>query len=56
MEDKTEWSGTATELHTCLEEVAATQLKVNLNSKAWPKAANVLSGRLKEVKTKIKGC
>jgi hypothetical protein len=53
MEDKTEWSGTATKLHICLEEAAA-ELKININSKGWPKAANVLSGRLNEVKTNLR--
>jgi hypothetical protein len=52
MEDKNEWTGTATELLTGLQE-AATELKINVNAKAWPKGANVLSGRLNEVKTSL---
>jgi hypothetical protein len=54
MEDKTEWTGTATELLAELEQVAITKLKINTNTKQWPKAANVLSGRLKEVKTNLR--
>ncbi len=53
MEDKSEWTGTATELLTGLQE-AATELKINVNAKAWPKGANVLSGRLNEVKTNLR--
>jgi len=53
MEDKNEWTGTATELLTGLQE-AATELKINVNAKAWPKGANVLSGRLNEVKTNLR--
>jgi hypothetical protein len=29
-------------------------LKINLNSKGWPKGANILSGRLDEVKTNLR--
>jgi hypothetical protein len=55
MEDKDEWIGTATELHIRLEEVAVTELKINVNNtKQWPKGANVLSGRLNEVKTNLR--
>jgi hypothetical protein len=53
MEDKNEWAGTATELLTGLQEAAA-QIKININAKAWPKGANVLSGRLNEVKTNLR--
>jgi hypothetical protein len=35
-------------------EQAATEIKINLNSKGWPKGANVLSGRLDEVKTNLR--
>jgi hypothetical protein len=55
MEDKDEWGGTATVLLTELDEVATTKLKINVASnRQWPKAANVLSGRLKEVKTNLR--
>ena len=55
MEDKNEWIGTATDLLSLLEVVATTQLKINPSAtKQWPKAANVLSGRLKEVKTNLR--
>jgi hypothetical protein len=54
MEDRTEWTGTATQLLAVLEDIAITHLKVNTNTKQWPKAANVLSGRLEEVKTNLR--
>jgi hypothetical protein len=53
MESKAEWMGTASQLLTDLEQ-AATEIKINLNSKGWPKGANVLSGRLDEVKTNLR--
>ena len=44
-----------TELLSELEEVATKELKINVVSdRQWPKAANVLSGRLKEVKTNLR--
>ncbi len=43
MQDKSEWTGTATELLSVLEAVAAEELKINVASnRQWPKAANVL--------------
>ena len=52
MEDKDEWTGTATVLLESLEQVATSELKINVSAtKQWPKAANALSGRLKEVVT-----
>jgi hypothetical protein len=55
MEDKNEWSGTATELLARLEELATSELMINVSAtKQWPKAANALSGRLKEVKTNLR--
>jgi hypothetical protein len=53
MESKPEWIGTASQLLTDLEQ-AAMDIKINLNSKGWPKGANVLSGRLDEVKTNLR--
>jgi hypothetical protein len=53
MEVKAEWMGTASQLLTDLEQ-AAIEIKINLNSKGWPKGANVLSGRLDEVKTNLR--
>ena len=47
MEDKDEWTGTATVLLESLEQVATSELKINPSAtKQWPKAANALSGRL----------
>jgi hypothetical protein len=46
MEDRQqEWEGTATDLLT-LEQIAADKLKINTNSKLWPKAPNYLTRRL----------
>jgi hypothetical protein len=42
MENRSEWIGTASELLVELEQ-AAMQIKINLNSKSWPKGANILS-------------
>jgi hypothetical protein len=53
MEAKVERLGTASQLLTDLER-AASEIKINLNSKGWPKGANVLSGRLDEVKTNLR--
>ena len=48
-----EWIGRPTELLSELE-YCAEQLKVNTRSKLWPKMANVLSRRLKEIKINLK--
>jgi hypothetical protein len=53
MEARPEWIGTASQLLADLEQAAA-EIKINLNSKGWPKGANVLSGRLDEVKTNLR--
>ncbi|MPZ06619.1 MAG: hypothetical protein GEU26_09425 [Nitrososphaeraceae archaeon] len=55
MEGKEEygWTGTTTELLTDLELVTA-ELKINTQSNSWPKAANVLSRRLNEIKTSLR--
>lgn len=47
-----EWSGTATELLAELK-TEAVGLKIDVNSKEWPKAANVLSRRLNELRTNM---
>jgi len=47
------WIGTPTELLSDLE-YCAEQLKINTHSKLWPKSANVLSRRLKEIKINLK--
>jgi hypothetical protein len=48
-----EWIGTPTGLLSDLE-YCAEQLKINTNSKSWPKMANVLSRRLKEIRINLK--
>jgi hypothetical protein len=47
------WKGTATELLSDLESVAA-ELKINTRHKPWPKAPNSLSRRINEVKTNLR--
>jgi hypothetical protein len=47
------WEGTATELLIKLEAVAD-ELKINTSHKSWPKGANTLSRRIKEVKTNLR--
>jgi 5S rRNA maturation endonuclease (ribonuclease M5) len=48
MSQKTEWTGTASDLHMALEIHLSEDIK---KSKAWPKAANSLSNRLKRAAT-----
>jgi hypothetical protein len=52
MEKTPEWEGTPTELLAALEELAE-DMKINTNAKGWPKAANALSRKLKEIKTNL---
>jgi hypothetical protein len=47
-EEKTEWEGTSSDLLLELEG-RAQELRINTRSKEWPKGANVLSRRLREV-------
>jgi hypothetical protein len=53
MQDKAEWTGTATELHMDLQEKAAT-LNINIHDKSWPKSANSLSRKLNLIKTNLR--
>ena len=53
MEFREEWTGSSTELLTDLELVTA-GLKIDTNSRSWPKSANVLSRRLNEIKTSLR--
>jgi hypothetical protein len=46
------WSGSIAELLETLENVALRE-KINIRVKNWPKAAHVLSMRLKEVKSNL---
>jgi DNA polymerase I-like protein with 3'-5' exonuclease and polymerase domains len=46
------WKGTAADLLTALDAVAATQ-RIDVRSKAWPKAAHILTRRLNEVKSNL---
>jgi hypothetical protein len=50
---KDEWHGTSTELLALLEPIAEV-LKINTNSRLWPKAPNGLTRRLNEVKTNLR--
>jgi len=52
MENKKEWTGTASELLGELEEIAESE-KINTKAKGWPKAANSLSRKLNELKTTL---
>lgn len=51
-EDRDRWQGTASALLEKLEAVAEEQ-KISTKSKGWPKAAHVLTRRLREVKTNL---
>jgi hypothetical protein len=46
------WAGTAADLLTVLEEVATDQ-KIDLKARSWPKAANALMRRLNEVRSNL---
>lgn len=48
-----EWTGTTSALLEELEKIA-TQLKINMKTKDWPKASNILSRRLNEVMTNLR--
>ena len=47
-----EWSGTPSELLQTLEQTAEEQ-KIDTRAKSWPKAPNVLTRRLNEVRTNL---
>ena len=53
IENKQEWKGTATELLKELEAIAD-EVKINTSHKSWPKAPNILSRRINEVKTNLR--
>ena len=53
MEDKVEWIGTATELLSELEDVA-TENRINIHDKLWPRTPNWLSRRINEVRTNLR--
>lgn len=52
MEAKPNWNGTPAKLLNDLEKVAEGQ-RINIKSKTWPKAANALTRRLKEVQSNL---
>lgn len=52
MEDREQWEGTPAELYNKFYKIAE-DIKINTNSKGWPKAANSLSRKLKELKTNL---
>lgn len=52
MEDKASWDGKPSGLLTELDNVAASE-KIDQKSRSWPKAAHVLTKRLKEIKSNL---
>ncbi|OPY60036.1 MAG: DNA primase [Pelotomaculum sp. PtaU1.Bin065] len=52
MADKTEWEGTMTSLLRHLDE-AANKERINTKAKGWPKAAHILTKRLKLIKSNL---
>jgi len=52
MEKDPQWEGTPTELLNCIEKIA-TEQKISINAKTWPKAPQSLTRRLNEVKTNL---
>jgi hypothetical protein len=52
MDRRDEWEGTPSELLENLEAIAEVE-KIDMRQKSWPKAANVLSRRINEVKTNL---
>ena len=53
MSNRHEWKGSATELLIELNCLADT-MKINTNSRSWPKAPNKLSRRLNEARTNLR--
>jgi len=53
MHSRTQWIGNATELLQELNQIAEV-LKIDMRSNLWPKAPNILSRRLKDVKTNLR--
>jgi hypothetical protein len=53
VENNQTWEGTATELLSELEGVAA-ELKINTHGKSWPKSANSLSRKVNLIKTNLR--
>ncbi len=52
LDERESWTGTPARLLEELTEIAERE-KINVSSKAWPKAAHVLTRRLKEVKSNL---
>lgn len=52
MQNRSEWSGSVADLLRKLESEAFIE-KIDTNIKSWPKAAHILSRRLKEVKSNL---
>ena len=52
MRDRSEWQGYVAKLLIELERVAEDE-KINVKARRWPKAAHVLTSRLKEVKSNL---
>ena len=53
--EHTEWNGSATQLSLELNELAETELKINIHKiKSWPKSPNSLSRKLNEIKTNLR--
>jgi hypothetical protein len=52
MENKTMWTGSATELLGYMEPIAE-QMRINVSSRGYPKGPNVLTRRLNEIKSTL---
>jgi hypothetical protein len=52
MDESPEWQGSATQLLERIERIA-TEQKISINAKAWPKAPQALTRRLNEAKTNL---
>jgi len=52
MSETNEWAGQPAQLLETLMEVAGAE-KIDIKAKAWPKAAHILTRRLKEVKPNL---
>jgi len=52
MEKREEFTGKPSELLDALSEVAETE-KINIKAKSWPKSANVMTRRLREIKSNL---
>ena len=54
MEDRTEWNGSATDLHSILTSVVSNKDERLARSKSWPNSANYLSRKINELTSTLK--